>query len=248
MKRPTRIMVFGILCLIMGGLSGFKNVMQSSMVLIGPDVLGNAIDMQKGMGMSEAQLQPARMMVKVLREPAYRVVEGIESALTMLMAVVLFVAGVGLLRGQLWGLRLTRWWAYYALASAVASVVLEMRYVQPHTGNVPPGLGLVSAVFMLLMLWSFPVLLLTVLRRPVVIDYLRWRATQGAGQPSMPGRPVAQTTASYASDAPERPTPTPLTPTPPESTPPPKAPPPAPPRSPVPDTWRDDPWNDPNSQ
>lgn len=232
MKRPTRIMVFGILCLIMGGLSGLDNLGAVQLAVLGP--AGVQTEMG-GVGGEWGEMieEVVRATQSALGKPVYRWLFGLEAVLGVVMAGVLVTAGIGLLRDQLWAIRLTRIWGFFALGSAVLTVVLQVRFVMSGISSMPPGAGVLAMSCMLPLLWAFPILLLTLLGRPVVIDYLRWRAAQGSGHGQMPSRPVAQTTETYASNAPERRATTP---------------PPAPPRSPVPDSWRDDPWNDPNSQ
>ncbi len=235
MQRPARIVVFGILCLVMGAVSGLKNLSEAGVALLGPEVMEQAAEMHERWGASEEMVDSSRAQAEALRTTAYRALLGIESLVTALMAVVVIVAGVGLLLGRLWSLRFAKIWAYYAIVLAVVDVVATARFVFPHTTESAGGSG-ISMVCMLPMLWLFPVLLITMLSRPAVIQYLRWRSTQevssAAASAVQQPPPIVQPPAE-----PRPPAPRPSAPAAPTT--------PADPRD---TTWRDDPWNDPNSQ
>lgn len=239
MQRPTRIIVFGVFCLIIGAVSGFKNTMEAGLSIAGPDTLDQMRTMMEQMGqpLSKSQDQDFDVQIKALNKPVYRIVQGIESVASMVMAAVLFLAGIGLLRDRTWSLKLAKGWALYAVPAAAVSVVLSMRYVYPEVPEYSAGSAMFSSAMMLIVLWAFPLLLLRQLPTPQVKAYLAQRDQQRAGKSAMPS-------AAPPSDTPAQATP----PAPPASpsVPPPSSPPPA--TRPGDNTWRDDPWNDPNSR
>ena len=168
----------------------------------------------------------------MLPKAVYRGLQGLESAASSVMAVVLMVAGIGLLRDRAWSLKLARYWAYYAFPAAAVSVVLSVRYVLPEVPDASVGGGMVNGAFMLLMLWAYPFLLLRQLPTAAVKAYLdaRQHQRQYPGPSSAyPVEPRPTQASSSRADAP-----------PPASS-------PSLHRSNH-STWRDDPWNDPSSQ
>lgn len=237
MQRPTRMVVFGVLCLVIGGLSGVKNTMEGFVALIGAEGLTQMMAMMEEMDqpLSASQRDDFALQVRVHRQPIYRVGQLIESSCSTVMAGVMIVAGIGLLRGRGWALKLTRWWAYYAIPAAGVSVVLYVRYMLPAMPDASAGGGLMQGAVMLLSLWIFPVLLLSVLPTDAVKAYLLARQ----GQAKSPARPMSSDAAS-GRDAMSN---GPLVPTLPSSEVRQAA-------SDVPasrsadTTWRDDPWND----
>lgn len=251
MQRPTRIMVFGILCLAMGVILGLKGLSELSSAVIGPDALPAATtDSDSGMG--QVMGESTRVARLALEKPGYRVTLGIKGAVGGVMAGLLIAAGVGLLRDQLWAVRLAKAWAWYALVAAVVNVVLQARYVVPEMSSEITGAQGVGTVMltacMLPILWAFPVCVLTLLGRPVVMDYLRWRSGGSGGS----GQPRPATTQDYAVERFASETPSANAPGQNAS----PDPPSQPPRSAsrpgdagrASQTWRDDPWNDANSQ
>ncbi|MFN3168533.1 MAG: hypothetical protein ACE37H_15845 [Phycisphaeraceae bacterium] len=241
MQRPTRIVVFGVLCLLVGFFSGLSNGGELLMSAMGPSFMKSTQSEAMMNAMPEAVRESNQASEAALGKPVYRVGLGIEAGLGLVMAGALIVAGVGLLLDKLWALRLARVWGFYALVASAFSVVLVTRYVTPETPSATPGTEMMGACCMLPMLWLFPVLLLTMLNGQSVRRYLQWRA-QHAG----PGQPVATRVVAHDTDAPERPAARPTSATlDSESTA------PGPPSDPPPpsdhDTWRDDPWNDPGA-
>lgn len=259
MQRPTRIMVFGILCLAMGVILGLNSLSELSTAVIGPDALpAAATATDSGSGVGQMMGESARVARLALEKPGYRVTLGIKGAAGVLMSGLLIAAGAGLLRDQLWSVRLARVWAWYALVAGVVNVVLQARYVLPEMSPEIAGAQGVGAVMlmacMLPILWAFPVCVLTLLGRPVVMDYLRWRCGQGGRgvqarsgtaqedaanrgaadqpRPSAPGQNAASDPSSQPSQPP-RPAPRPGG---------------ADQATRASQTWRDDPWNDANSQ
>ena len=232
-------MIFGVFCLIFGVVSGCKNLMETGMSLAGPDMLERMGEMSRQMGqtLSETQQRDYDMQVEVLRKPVYRVGQGIESAGSAVMAVLLIVGGIGLLIDRPWALKLTRWWSFYAIPAAACSVVLAMRYVYPEMPDAPVGGAVIAGAMMLLALWAFPVLLLKVLPSATVKSYLAERDKQRAH--AAPAHP-------QATAQPSPPPPPPAAPLEPPGATTPQPPPPA--TRPMDNTWRDDPWNDPNSR
>lgn len=236
MQRPTRIVVFGVLCLLIGGLSGMKNTMEAGLALVGPDGLEQILEMAKQQqGLPQSSEQSLRVEIKAQRNPVYRVGQAIESVGSALMALILIAAGVGLLRGWAWSLKLARWWAFFAIPAAGVSVVLTVRFAMPEMPDATSGGGMVNGAFMLVMLWIFPVLLLKQLPTDAVKAYLAAREAQRTGNSTGVGaQPVSHNTPPAGA-----------MPSPPASTSPPASPTNA---QPADTTWRDDPWNDPSSR
>ncbi|MBX2851510.1 MAG: hypothetical protein KTR15_07185 [Phycisphaeraceae bacterium] len=234
MQRPTRIIVFGVFCLIVGVIWGLINTMEAGVSVLGPGVLEQGRDMMQQMGqeLSPSQQQDIDLQIKVLSKPAYRVGQGIESVGSMAMALVLIIAGVGMLRDRAWSLKLAKWWAFYAIPSAAVTVVLSMRYVYPELPDAPVGGALLSSAFMLVLLWAVPVLLLRQLPTTHVKAYLAQRDQQRAGVSPMPAAAnMGVAPVSANPPAPQAPSQ--------------DEPPAPPPTRPADNTWRDDPWNDP---
>ncbi len=226
-------MVFGIFCLILGVIIGINSLAQTAVSLAGPSNLEKAIGMMEGMGqqLTEAQLEKIQIQIRTLRHPVYRIGQGIESLASTVMAMVLIIAGIGLLRDRLWALKVLKGWAYYAILVAVVSVILTMRYVLPEMPDAPTGGGMVQAGFMLIVLWAFPVLLLRQLPTTQVKTYLAWATQQRTDTTAKHTNTNAPQTQSNASP-PQTPAVT-LTP---------------PAAQSADTTWRDDPWNDSSSK
>lgn len=237
MQRPTRIVVFGVLCLLIGGLSGMKNTMEAGLALVGPDGLEQVLEMAKQQqGLPQSSEQSLRVEIKAQRNPVYRVGQAIESVGSAFMALALIAAGVGLLRGWAWSLKLARWWAFYAIPAAGVSVVLTVRYAMPEMPDTTSGGGMINGAFMLVMLWVFPVLLLKQLPTESVKAYLAAREAHRTGTAARVGTPPVSPNTPSAGTAPSAPAST--------------SPPSASPTNahPTDTTWRDDPWNDPSSR
>lgn len=255
MQKPTRIIVFGVLCLLMGLLSGLKNGTEVATAIGGPALIAWMEKQPTVPAMQEMNEQSYRAMKAALDQPVYRIGLGVESAMSLLMAGLLCVAGLGLLMERRWSLRLTRIWSCYALVGAAVTVILEARYVLPQSTSATPGSEVLGVFCILPVFWVFPVLLLVMLGRPAVSDYLRWRSQQPRSAmpiaaPMPPGYPAQapptpQLPASAPTAGPEGVSPT-QPPAPRAGVAPPS--PADPPPNPRHETWRDDPWNDPSSQ
>ena len=231
-------MVFGVLCLIVGGLSGMKNAMEAGLALAGSEGLEQMVSMAEGMGqtLTPSQRENFDVQIKSHRKPVYRIGQGIESIGSAVMALVLIAAGIGLLRGRAWSLKLARWWAFYAIPAAGVSVILSVRYVLPEMPDASVGGGMINGAFMLAVLWALPVLLLKQLPIEPVKNYLAAREAQRSGTAARVGtQPIFHRTSS----ADPMPSPRDTTSPPPE---------PQATSQPADTTWRDDPWNDPGSQ
>lgn len=241
MQRPRRIIVFGVLCLIVGGLTGFKNTMEAVLSAVGPGGLEQMVVMMEEMDqpLNKSQQQDFNVQIRTLRKPVYRIGQGIESVGSAVMSLMLIVTGIGLLGDRVWSLKLGRWWAYFAIPAGAVSVVLSVRYMMPEMPEATTGGVMFSGALMLVVVWTLPVLLLTQLPNAVVKQYLAARQARRTASNVMP-RPQ-----QTASDAPD-------TSTPPRSTGESARPTPAatnlPPTQTVDTNWRDDPWNDPTSQ
>lgn len=241
MQRPTRIVVFGVLCLLVGAVSGLQNLGEMGAAALGPAAVPASATEGAGGAFGQAMGESNAAMRSALGEPVFRIGIGVNALVGAGMAVVLIVAGVGLLMDKRWSVWLAKVWAYVALVCGVVTVVLHSRYVMPAMASAPPGGAVVLAACMLPLLWLFPVLVLTLLGRPVVMDYFdRKRAHD----------PVAHALRTHAVQAPDGPPPRR------ETADRPAAPHPRPTDRPASrqaqrppgQTWRDDPWNDPGSK
>lgn len=257
MQRPTRIIVFGIFCLIIAFFSALDNGGKLIYAIGGPQFIQWMQDVSARQSMpksiKESYEQAYTMMDAALRKPVYRIGLGIKSSLSLIMAGVLFVAGIGLLFSRLWSIRLTRIWGFYALVAAAVTVTLHFRYLMPENMDAPPGLNVTDIAYMLLLLWFFPVLLITMLGRPVVLEYLHWRQRQPRNVAPQPHatHPQMVPPAQPPHNPPMAPNEPPLeASSTPDRTQKRSPSPPTTPPSPAPaqETWRDDPWNDPNSK
>jgi hypothetical protein len=249
MQRPTRIVVFGVLCLVIGAAVGVNSLAQAGTSLAGPNVLESMMRMAESMGqeISKTQRENMQVQIRALEKPVYRVGQSIESLASSVMALMLIVGGVGLLAGRSWSLKLTKWWSYYALPAAAIGVVLGMRYIVPEMSSGSTGMAMFQAGLMLLALWSFPVMLLRHLPTDEVKAYLAYRDRQRtAGATAPPKRTANTRDAESHAASPATTDDTTTTPT--EPKPAPTTEPAAPAATPLSTTWRDDPWNDPNSK
>lgn len=256
MQRPTRVMVFGVLCLLVGALSTLDNAGNVVTGIVGPSAMDAAATPGGDTGLGKMMSDTNAAMRTALGNPVFRWGTAVDGLAGLVMAMALLAAGVGLLKDQLWALKLARAWAWFGLVSAVVTVVLQVRYVMP---NVPTGvavsplvMSMASAACTLPFMWLFPVLVLTVLSRPVVWGYLRAQSSAsgggrtsafpfgaggsdgfGAMDASPPGSPDStsrggEATGSSDQNQPKRSVDLPDV-------------------DPTLQTWRDDPWNDPRA-
>lgn len=232
MQRPARIMIFGAACLVVGAVSGIHNLSELGVAIIGPDALPEPDEVALGQGFAEMMSEQLDASRRALGIPAYRVTFGINSLAGMFMAVVLITAGVGLMMSKLIAVRIAQTWAYFALLSGAVTVVLNARYIMSEMPSAPPGGAVMMGVCMLPFLWLFPILLLTVLPRPVVMKYLQ-NVSETTATPIAMDQPMASSSVS-----------------PPQSLEPPASRPTSPSASSTDSkqapsqNWRDDPWND----
>lgn len=234
MQKPSRIVVFGVLSILYGFGAGLVNIEALQLGLSGADALPEQSFEGSGQ-MMQMMREMAQAQRAALDSPVYRVMTGVKGAAGMGLGVLLITAGIGLLRERLWSLKAARLWAFSAMALSVVAVTLQMRYVMPNTTTASQGGMSFGALMSLGLMWLFPLLILKVLCRPVVADYLAHREshgttpqprtmahasnqppTQSSGQPPA-GHTPAPRPGTSAGDQAAYPT----------------------------DTWRDDPWNDP---
>jgi hypothetical protein len=234
------VQILGGVCIGIGVLSLCSNLNELLIGVIGPDE-----------SMKDAQGVPAMMQdsmeaqYRALEKPAYRGYLAVAGGLDSLAAVLAVVAGIGLLMVRPWGRRLAMGWAGYALISAAAGVVMACRYLFPEIAStssqpIPDGAVYFFGILMLLVLWAFPAVLLTLLTLA--------GAKRAFDRPPPAPRPAPMPIHLARS----MPGPTPpaqhAAPQPPAATGPPASPDPAPPTpAPAQQTWRDDPWNDPDA-
>ena len=181
MQRPARIMVFGVLCLLFAVVSGLHNLMELALVALGPAAVPASTPTGGGEGFGQMMADQNAALRHALEQPAYRLLMALDAMAGALMAVGLATAGVGLFMDKFFALKLARVWAYFALVSAVVTVVINARFVMPHVASAPPGSTLAMGTCMLPILWLFPILVLTVLCRNPVTDYLRHHSARSVG-------------------------------------------------------------------
>lgn len=241
MQRPRRIVVFGVLCLLVGGLTGLKNTAELVFSAIGPAGIEQMVTYSERAGrpLTKSQQEDMGVHIRTLRKPVYRVGQGIESFASAVMSLVLMVTGVSLLWNRAWSLKLARWWAYYAIPAGAVSVVLSVRYMLPEMPDATSAGMVFSGVLMLVVAWTLPVLLLTQLPIDTVRQYLSAHQARRSANTTMP-RPQPPTTPTAPPHTPPQPSAKAASPAPAAA--------PAPPTPAAETTWRDDPWNDPSSQ
>ena len=235
MQRPIRIKIFGIICLVFGGFILLQNFGQLGAVVAGPDGVQVPPASESKGQMTRTMRDMSLALRDAMQEPVYRIGLGLKAVLGLFMAGVLIAAGGGLLRNQLWSLRLARLWGIFAICSAVFITVLQCVYL---VSNIPETtmprtmvVGMyVGMAFSLFLMCIFPALLIFLLPSRNVIAYLAAQSSDHAPLPaaSAPAPPQPRPTHQPARPAPPPPTP--------------------PPVSAADQTWRDDPWNDPNSK
>lgn len=230
MDRPTRIIVFGVISLVFGGVILLNNLQQLGVAIGGPD----AVDVESAgqvPGPLGDMLRDTSLALKgALTEPLYRAGLGLKSLASAVMACLLIAVGVGLMRSQPWSLRLARIWALYAIASALFITVMQAIYLVPHIPLVQNSAGAAGAQyvgmgFMFIVLCVFPILLIKLLPSKAVREYLSVSATADApvplGNEPIKGdsKPATQTSQTIPPDI-----------------------------SPQQTTWRNDPWDDASSK
>jgi len=233
MQRPTRIPIFGIACLIFGGLILLQNFGQLGSALIGPDGVQAPTANESSGQMGNAMRDTTLAIQAAMKEPIYRIGMGLKAVVSLLMAGALIAAGVGLLRGQSWSLRLAKIWAIYAIASGVVVTALQSVYIVPNMPDNPAIPGMAGAmyfgmVFMLVLMCIFPLLLIFVLPSRKVTAYLN-RSSNEPAPTHLEAAPAIRDQPPTASHTPA-------------------SPPAHPPVSAADQTWRDDPWNAPESK
>lgn len=231
MHRPTRIIVFGVICLLFGGFILLHNLQQLGVALAGPQGVdveaASQLPGQLGTMMRDTSLA----LQSALAYPVFRAGLGLKSLASAGMGGMLIAIGIGLLRDQAWSLKLAKIWALYAIASALFITVLQSVYLVPNIPLAQNSAGAVWAqyvgmAFMFILLCIFPLLLIKLLPSKSVCAYLNKQVASSAAMPiniepttSAPAaRPVANPRQASSPD---------LTP---QQT-----------------TWRDDPWNDPSN-
>lgn len=225
------IQVLGGFCIGIGLLSMCTNFSESVTGLMGPDER-----MKDGEGMPGFMKEQAKAQYRSMQSGLLRTYMAVEGAVSSVMAVLLIVAGIGLLRLKRWARRLGVVWACYAIAGSLLYIVVLNYYLLPDIlaaspQQVPRWAEVVMMFFILLVLWAFPAALLTLLRLPVSGRVFEAAATEAAAPPPIsPSIPSSASPAERVSES-----------APPPTEPPTQAPPPAE------HTWRDDPWNDPEA-
>ena len=214
--------ILGGVCIGVGLLSLCSNTSELITGLIGPNE-----QMRRAEGLPQIAQDVTDAQYQSLQNRVYRGYFAVQGGLDSVAAVLLIVAGIGLLRLQCWARRVAMGWAGYMLVSTTAGVVMAYVYLFPKLiasspQHLPAGAAEVMSVFMLLVLWVFPASLLTLLMLPSV----KHAITQAAA-----ARPLMDSASPQSVSAP------PLTDERAAGPPPPTAQ----------QTWRDDPWNDPEA-
>jgi len=163
-QRPTVITVFGVLNIVFGSLGvtclGVGLVTQAAM----------APALQRFGGMQQWSATPA--------SHAWGIVGG---SVGMLAAVVLIVAGVGLLLMRPWGRAVSigyaAWKVFWAFVNLAAMWLIMVPAMKQQPAQMPPGvlegMMVVSSVVGLVIALAYPVLLLVFMTRPYVVAALR---------------------------------------------------------------------------
>lgn len=232
------IQILGGVCIGIGVLSLCSNLQESIGAMLGPSLQSGAQT-----GASEFWQDQGKVNERVLSNGVFRGYLVIQGALDSLAALVLIVAGIGLLRVEKWGRRLAVAWGGYSLLSSGIYIVMINRYLIPEAMAVsrqplPDWIGVFFSLVILVALWAFPsalLALLTLKRVKRVFDEpppVRVPLYAASPLPVSSGahvQPVADPSTGNAAMA-SSPLPAPAAPPPPAL-----------------QTWRDDPWNDPDA-
>ena len=125
-------------------------------------------------------------------------------------------------------MRLARLWAYVGLVSALITLGLQLRYPDSEFGSLSfSSMLFITLTVGLPMLWLLPVLLLSLLRGPTLMDYLRAQADRPSGQAQSRMEVADYHAHAQTQDAPMQVA--------------------ASAHLSADETWRDDPWNEPTS-
>ena len=165
MQRPTSVTVFGILNLVFGAL-GLCGV---GFGVFGLVIMANLLEGE----------MPPNPQFDMLQNPAYQAYTYVVLGLNLIAAIVLAIAGIGLLKLKSWGRSLSIGYGAYAIIMQLVGLAVAFLFVvkpmmdAAEQGNDPQAQGqmiggAVGAVFGGCFGLVYPVLLLIFMFRPNV--------------------------------------------------------------------------------
>jgi hypothetical protein len=141
-KRPTAVLVIAIFHFIFAACGGISGVMQLSGAAAGLGKMGGAGDPKA------AKMQEDMERAIAAKFPAHKTFEKVEAGVALLIAILLLVAGIGLLNMQPWGRGLSILYAVLAIANTLVNMFIIFAYVNPATQaalkeipNMPPEMA-----------------------------------------------------------------------------------------------------------
>ena len=120
------IQILGGVCIGVGLLSLCSNTSELITGLIGPNE-----QMRRAEGLPEIAQEVTEAQYQSLQNRVYRGYFAVQGGLDSVAAVLLIIAGIGLLRLQYWARRVAMGWAGYMLVSTTAGVVMAYVYLFP---------------------------------------------------------------------------------------------------------------------
>jgi hypothetical protein len=180
MEKPVSIVICGVLNLIFGGMN---------LISIPALLLFELIQRKLG-----SQMGPPNPVLQAMQEnPALRAWTLIGSVFGFLAGMVLVAAGVGLLKGRPWARLWSIYYAIYAIVMAGVALVMNALFLFPilleqaRKASDPAVMGgavggMIGAVFGSCFGVIYPIVLLFIMTRPRVKEYLAWRAQQESAQ------------------------------------------------------------------
>ena len=179
--RPASLVVFGVLNIVFGLLSMCGAAGSSVMFFV---------DLPRDPAL------PNPMLDLIKSNPTFRLTQMVNMGISIVLAVALMLAGIGLLRSKAWGRTLSVGYGWCAIAGIVLAMIVNWIYlVQPMLANLKQAGGaggpaetlamgtavggMASGCFGLV----YPVILLVFMNRPALRDWLA--AGRESGQESL---------------------------------------------------------------
>lgn len=120
-RRPTAILVIGILNIVFGALGLICNPIKIVGSLV-PTPEAGAPEMA---GMPPEQSEMMRKLNEVSMSPAVKTYQIFDGGIGFLFSAILLAAGIGLLVMKPWGRTLSLVYAFYGIAAAIATMVFS---------------------------------------------------------------------------------------------------------------------------
>ena len=174
MQRPTSVTVFGILNIVFGVL-GFCCLPLSAAAFFMPH--------------DSPVMQSNPVMQVIDTNAGYRAFLLGSIVVGMIFIIMLLIGGIGLLINKAWGRTLSLVYAYYAIASAVVGMVVNLAVLAPALAQQQAGL-LVNSICGGVIGLIYPVLLLVFMYRRATIDFFSGVSTGADENTWDPGAPV----------------------------------------------------------